>query len=63
MLGAMLINVWSTTQSKEALSSGEAEHYGIGDGASMSIGIRELMVDLAIQNKGFSKRMHQNHLL
>jgi hypothetical protein len=48
LLGTHLIKGWSTTQSKIALSSGEAEYYGIVKGASQSIGIREIMVDLGI---------------
>ena len=48
MLGNLIIKGWSTTQSKIALSSGEAEYYGIVKGATMSIGVRGILADLGM---------------
>ena len=49
MLGTHLIKGWSSTQSVIALSSGEAEFYGIVKGASVGLGIKSLLSDLGIQ--------------
>lgn len=51
MLGSHIIKGWSTTQSKIALSSGEAEYYGIVKGATMSIGVREILADLGMSRQ------------
>ena len=48
MLDSHVVKKWSTTQAKIALSSGEDEYYGIVKGASMSIGIREILADLGL---------------
>ena len=49
MLGSHMIKGWSTTQSVIALSSGEAEYYGLVRGSSIGIGMRGLMRDLGCQ--------------
>ena len=46
MHGGHCIKSWSTTQSVTALSSGEAELYGIIRGASMSLGFAALAADM-----------------
>ena len=51
MLGTHVIKGWSTTQSKIALSSGEAEYYGIVKRATMSIGVRELLAALGMSRQ------------
>ena len=48
MLGNHLVKSWSSTQSVIALSSGEAEYYGLVKGASIGIGIRSMLSDFAI---------------
>ena len=45
-IGSHTIKTWSSTQSTIALSSGEAEYYGLVKAASQSIGIRNIMRDL-----------------
>ena len=49
MHGNHCLRTWSTTQSVVALSSGEAELYGIVKGASMSIGLQSVLKDIDIQ--------------
>ena len=49
MHGSHLIKSWSTTQSTIALSSGEAEFYGIVKGAAVILGHVSLMKDLGIE--------------
>ena len=49
MLGGHTIKTWSTTQAVIALSSGEAEYYGMVKGASVGLGVKELMRDLGMQ--------------
>ena len=51
MIGDHCIKTWSNTQDTIALSSGEAEYYGIVRGASQGIGIRNMLVDLGINMK------------
>ena len=46
MLGGHLIKGWSITQAVIALSSGEAEYYGIVKGSSVGLGIRSVLADL-----------------
>merc|ERR1711873_396536 len=41
-----LIEGWSSTQAVIALSSGEAEYYGIVKGSSVGLGARSLLSDL-----------------
>merc|ERR1711911_187427 len=45
-LGDHLIKGWSSTQAVIALSSGEAEYYGIVKGSSVGLGARSLLGDL-----------------
>ena len=48
MLGCHCIKTWSSTQDISALSSGEAEYYGLVRGASQAIGIRSMLYDLGV---------------
>jgi hypothetical protein len=48
MLGAHLIKSWSTTQGQVALSSGEAEYYGVTKAAGIALGFQSLMSDLGV---------------
>jgi len=47
-LGRHTIRTWSLTQAVIALSSGEAEYYGIVKGASFSLGTQSLLRDMGI---------------
>ena len=47
-LGEHLIKTWSITQAVIALSSGEAEYYGIVRGASIAMGMRSIMRDFGV---------------
>ena len=49
MLGNHCLKTWSSTQEVVALSSGEAELYGIVKGTTYAIGIRSLLEDLGVQ--------------
>ena len=49
MHGAHIIKSWSSTQSVIALSSGEAEYYGIVKGASIGLGMSSLCIDLGFK--------------
>ena len=46
MIGNHAIKAWSITQAVIALSSGEAEYYGIVKGSSVGLGIRSVLADL-----------------
>ena len=46
ILGGHLLKSWSTTQTVVALSSGEAEYYGVAKGACEGIGIAGIIEDL-----------------
>ena len=48
MFGGHLIKSWSTTQDLIALSSGEAEYYGLVKGSAIGLGIRSMMRDLGV---------------
>ena len=48
MLGSRCLKTWSSTQDVIALSSGEAELYGIVKAATQGIGIQSLFRDLGI---------------
>ncbi len=50
--GKHCIKSWSTTQSVIALSSGEAEYYGIVRGGSVLLGAISMARDLGIETKG-----------
>ena len=52
MHGLHTIKSWSSTQSVIALSSGEAEYYGVVKGASVLLGALSLCKDLGIEMKG-----------
>ncbi len=47
-VGGCLVKSWSTTQSLVALSSGEAELYGIVKGSAEGLGMQSLMNDLGM---------------
>ena len=49
MLGGHVLKSWSTNQAVLALSSGEAEYYGIVKAASVALGIRSLALDMGIE--------------
>ena len=48
MLGSHVIKSWSSTQGNIALSSGEAEYYGLVKGASVALGIRSMLREFGI---------------
>jgi len=48
-MGNHLIKGWSNTQGVLALSSGEAEYYGMVKGASVAIGFRNMLSDLGVE--------------
>ena len=49
MWGGAFVKSWSTIQGIIALSSGEAEYYGIVKGSSIAIGQRGLLQDLRVK--------------
>ena len=49
MLGSHMIKSWSTTQSVIALSSGEAEYYGIVKGATIGLGTCSITKELGVE--------------
>jgi hypothetical protein len=49
MFGTHLIKSWCSTQAIVALSSGEAEYYGIVKGASIGLGLRSMLRDFGIE--------------
>ena len=51
ILGSHIIKSWSTTQAVIALSSGEAEYYGMVKGASMAMGVQSVLGDLGYEVK------------
>ena len=51
MWGDHIIKSWSTTQSVIALSSGEAEYYGMVKGAPVGLGIQSVLRDFEINVK------------
>ena len=50
MHGCHGVKTWSTTQQVIALSSGEAEYYGMVKGACNAMGIRGMFQDMGIQH-------------
>ena len=52
MLGTHVIKSWSTNQAVVALSSGEAEYYGMVKGASQGMGLKAIAVDLGVTYEG-----------
>ena len=51
MHGAHVLKTWSTTQSVVALSSGEAEYYGLVRGASIGLGLQSMFQDFRVPIK------------
>ena len=49
MLGNHLVKTWCGTQAIVALSSGEAEYYGIVKGASVGLGLRSMLGDFGVE--------------
>ena len=49
MIGANCIKFWSVNQKVIALSSGEAEFYGIVSGSSQAIGVQSMAKDLGLE--------------
>ncbi len=49
MLGRHLIKSWSSTQASVALSSGEAEFYGVVKAGGVSLGYQALLADIGIK--------------
>ncbi len=47
-IGSHVIKHWSSTQATVALSSGEAEYYGMVKGASVALGLRSMLKDLGV---------------
>ena len=47
-IGGRLIKTWSNSQGVIALSSGEAEYYGIVKGAGIAIGLKNMLDDLDV---------------
>ena len=48
MVGRHLIKTWSATQASIALSSGEAEYYGVVRGTGIALGIKALYSDIGL---------------
>ena len=48
MWGSHLIKSWSATRSVIALSSGEAEYYGIVEGAFVGLGLQSVLKDFDV---------------
>ena len=48
MVGKHLIKAWSATQASIALSSGEAEYYGVVRGAGIALGMQALYKDIGL---------------
>ena len=51
MLGTDMIRSYSSTQGVVALSSGEAEYYGLSKGASIALGIVGMCSDMGVDFK------------
>ena len=47
-IGGRLIKTWSNSQGVVALSSGEAEYYGIVKGAGIAIGLQNMLKDFDV---------------
>ena len=52
MHGRHMIKSWSTNQSVIALSSGEAEYYGLVKAASVALGVKAISEDLGMRFTG-----------
>ena len=51
MVGSHLLKCWSSTQAGVAMSSGEAEFYGVTKAAGIVLGYKSLLNDLGVQLK------------
>ena len=51
MIGSHIIKCWSATQASVALSSGEAEFYGVVRAAAAALGHRSVMADLGLATR------------
>ena len=51
MIGEHATKSWSNTQAIIALSSGEAEFYGLVKGGSIGLGLRSIMSDMGVECK------------
>ena len=49
MWGSCVLKTWSSTQAVVALSSGEAEYYGLVKGGAQALGIQAMLQDLGIK--------------
>ena len=49
MIGNNCLKNWSSTQAIIALSSGEAEFYGVVKASSIGLGVQSMFVDMGIQ--------------
>ena len=49
VLGRHLVKSWSSTQDGIALSSGEAEYYGVTKGSGVGLGYQALLEDLGLK--------------
>ena len=49
MVGRHIIKTWSATQACVALSSGEAEFYGVRRAAGIALGHKSLMADFGLK--------------
>ena len=49
MIGTHLVKAWSSTQTSVALSSGEAEYYGLVRGVGLGLGIQSLYRDIGLE--------------
>jgi len=49
MLGNHVVKTWCSTQAIVALSSGEAEYYGVVKGGSIGIGLRSMLDDFGVK--------------
>ena len=48
MFGSHMVKSWCSTQAIVALSSGEAEYYGIVKGASIGLGLKSMLGDFGV---------------
>ena len=51
MLNQHVVKTWSVTQDLIALSSGEAEYYGLVRGGAQGLGVISLLKDLGVDRK------------
>ena len=51
MMGKHVVKTWSTTQAVVALSSGEAEYYGLVRGGSLGLGVQAMLRELGVKKK------------